>query len=256
MTTLHRLMAEPARYRAETPWGPFEAVAATLVIVVTPLVLVSLVMFAHGTLGTMTGGGNAFLKDMMRLNTPSGVLVLGLSQLVSLGLVWWFASRRGMRLATLSLARPYPSYLMCAVLAAYFIVAMGVIEFGLYQLIKFDVFKDSKFLVEGLRSDMWPFVLVMAVVLAPLWEELTFRGFLLSALANSRLGFVGAGLISTTLWTLLHASYSIPALVSVFAAGLVITWLVWKTGSLRVAIVTHAMVNASAAAFAGLFSPY
>ncbi len=133
---------------------------------------------------------------------------------------------------------------------------MGVIEFFLYQLIKFDVFKDSKFLVEGLRSPLWPFTLFMAVVLAPLWEELTFRGFLFSALAKTKLGVAGGGLISTSLWALLHASYSIPALLSVFAAGLAMTWLVWKTGSVRAAIVTHALVNTSAVIFAGIFSPY
>jgi len=256
MKALQDFMAAPARYKAETPWGPFEATAATLVIVVAPIVLVMLVMFVQSATGSMSGGGDAFVKDMFRLNTPTGVLVLGLSQLVSLGLVWVFAGRKGMRWPTLSFTPPYPSYGLCFALAALFLLAMGLIEFGLYKLIKFDVFKDSKFLVEGLRSELWPFTLVMAVVLAPLWEELTFRGFLLSALAKTRLGIVGAGLITTTLWTGLHASYSIPALISVFSPGLVITWLVWKTGSLRVAIVTHAMVNASAATFAGLFSPY
>ncbi len=256
MTALHQFMAESARYKAETPWGPYQALAATIAIVVVPLVLVLLVMLVQGASGSMTGGGDAFIKDMFRLSTPSGVLALGLNQLAALGLVWWFAGRQGMRWPTLGLSSPYPSYAMCFALAALFIMVMGVIEFGLYQLIKFDVFKDSKLLVEGLRSAMWPFTLVMAVVLAPLWEELTFRGFLLSALAKTRLGIVGAGLISTTLWTLLHVGYSIPALISVFTAGLVLTWLVWKTGSLRVAIVTHAMVNVSAVVFAGLFSPY
>lgn len=256
MSALYEFFAAPARYKPETPWGPFQALAATLAIVLTPMVLLSLVMLTQGVSGSMTGGGDAFMKDMVSLATPTGVLVLGMSQLVSLGLVWWFAGRQGMRWPTFALTSQYPSYQLCFQLAALFIVAMGVIEFGLYTLIKFDVFKDSKFLVDGLRSPMWPFTVFMAVVLAPLWEELTFRGFLLSALAQTRLGIVGGGLISTTLWTLLHASYSIPALVSVFAAGLVMTWLVWKSGSLRIAIVTHAMVNASAVVFAGLFSPY
>ncbi len=256
MSALHEFITAPARYEPETPWGPFEALAATVAIVLTPMLLLALVMLTQSAFGSMTGGGDAFMKDMMRLSTPIGVLVFGISQLVSLGLVWWFAGRQGMRLPTLSLTSPYPSYTMCFLFAALFILVMGVIELGLYRLIKFDVFKDSKFLVEGLRSAMWPFTVFMAVVLAPLWEELTFRGFLLSALARTRLGIVGGGLISTALWTLLHASYSIPALISVFAAGLVMTWLVWKTGSLRIAIVTHAMVNASAAVFAGLYSPY
>ena len=256
MSFLKRFIEMPAQYKPETAWGPFQALAATIVIVVTPLLLLSGVMLAQGASGVVVSGSSDFVKDMMRLNTPTGVMVLGLTQLVSLALVWWFAGRKGLRWQTFSLTSGTPSYATCILLGTIFIATMGAVELVLYQLIEFDVFKDSKFLVEGLRSALWPATLFLAVVLAPLWEELTFRGFLLSALAKSRLGFLGGGLVSNTLWTLLHASYSIPALLSVFAAGLAITWLVWKTGSLRVAIVTHALVNASAAAFAGIFSPY
>lgn len=256
MSYLREVLTGPARYKPETPWGPFEALAATVAIVLAPLLLLSVVMITQGATGSLATGSDTFVKDMMRLDTPVGVVVLIMSQLVSLGLVWWFAGRKGMRWPTFSLTSSYPGYGVCLAVAVLFIVAMGLIEFALYQLIKFDLFKDSKFLVDGLRSAMWPFVLFMAVVLAPLWEELTFRGFLLSALAKTRLGIVGGGLVSTALWTSLHSSYSIPALISVFAAGLALTWLVWKTGNLRVAIVTHALINASAAVFAGLFSPY
>lgn len=256
MSFLKEFLQTPAQYKAETAWGPFSALLATIIIVITPILLLSGVMLVQGASGSLTHGGSNFIRDMMRLNTPAGIIALGTTQLVSLGLVLLFAGRQGLRWPTLSLSSGTPGYLTCLALGALFIVAMGIIEFVLYQFIKFDFFKDSKFLVEGLRSAMLPAVLVLAVVLAPLWEEMTFRGFLLSALAKSRLGIVGGGLVSNTLWTLLHASYSLPALLSVFAAGLVITWLVWKTGSLRIAIVTHAMVNASAAVFAGVFSPY
>lgn len=254
--TLLGLLKGPARYQAETPWSPLSASAATVAIVALPLLLLPLVGAVLSALGLLPPSDDGAMRDALRLSTPTGVAVLGGSQLVSLALVWWFAGRGGKRWETLSLTRQWPSYVTCLMIAVVFLIIMGLIEFALYHLIQFDVFKDSRFLVEGLRSVWWPIVLFLAVVLAPLWEELTFRGFLLSALAKSRLGFWGAGLVSNTLWAGLHASYSIPALVGVFGAGLVITWLVWKTGSIRVAIVTHAAVNASAAAFAGFFSPY
>lgn len=255
-STLKSILTGPARYQADTPWQALPALAATVVIVALPLLLLPLIGFGLSAFGIIGHTGDAAMRDALRLNTPTGVAVLGGSQLVSLALVWWFAGRGGRRLETLSLASGWPSYAKCLMIALVFLVIMAVIEFVLYHLIKFDVFRDSRFLVEGLRSVWWPVVLVLAVVLAPLWEELTFRGFLLSALAKTRLGIVGGGLVSNTLWAGLHAGYSLPALIGVFTAGLVITWLVWKTGSIRVAIVTHAAVNASAAAFAGIFSPY
>ena len=63
------------------------------------------------------------------------------------------------------------------------------------------------------------------------------------ALAQSRLGFWGAALISSLLWTALHAGYSLVGLAEVFAIGLFLSWLLWRTGSLRVAIFCHALYN-------------
>ena len=68
-------------------------------------------------------------------------------------------------------------------------------------------------------------IALIAVVLAPLWEELTFRGFLLSALANTRIGFWGGAIVANILWTSLHATYSWAGVASVFLAGLILSWL-------------------------------
>ena len=93
-------------------------------------------------------------------------------------------------------------------------------------------------------------LLLAAVVLAPLWEELTFRGFLLSALAQSRLGFRGAALVTNSAWTALHWNYSAAGLTAVFTAGTVLTWLLWRTGSIRVPIAAHGIANLFAVLFA------
>ena len=81
------------------------------------------------------------------------------------------------------------------------------------------------------------------VVGAPLSEELLFRGFLLSALAQSRLGYFGAALLTTLGWTVLHAGYSGLGLIEVFLAGLLFSWLLWRTGNLWVPIACHAFYN-------------
>jgi hypothetical protein len=70
-----------------------------------------------------------------------------------------------------------------------------------------------------------------------------FRGFLLSALARSQLGFAGGTIITTTWWTLLHWGYSAAGIVEVFLIGLFLSWLLWRTGSLRVPIFCHALYN-------------
>jgi membrane protease YdiL (CAAX protease family) len=74
-------------------------------------------------------------------------------------------------------------------------------------------------------------------------EELLFRGFLLSALARTALGFWGAALVATLLWTAMHVGYSLTGIVEVFIIGMFFSWLLWRTGSLRVAIFCHALYN-------------
>jgi membrane protease YdiL (CAAX protease family) len=82
---------------------------------------------------------------------------------------------------------------------------------------------------------------------------LTFRGFLLSALAKTRLGFWPAATISAALWTALHAGYSYAGLASVFAGGMALSWLMWRTGSLRAVVVAHAVANVAAVLFAHFY---
>lgn len=90
-----------------------------------------------------------------------------------------------------------------------------------------------------------PLWLTLAVfcLLAPVAEELLFRGFLFSALAGSRLGVIGAALLTTVVWTALHVGHLPHAKAQVFAAGLFLTWLLVRTASLRVPIACHVLYN-------------
>jgi membrane protease YdiL (CAAX protease family) len=118
-------------------------------------------------------------------------------------------------------------------------LVLAAIEVGF----RHDVATDLRPFVGLARGPDWPLTAAVVGIGAPLSEELLFRGFLLSALARSRLGFWGAAIVSTLLWSGLHAGYSLAGLAEVFVIGLFFSWLVWRTGSLRVAIACHATYN-------------
>ena len=99
-----------------------------------------------------------------------------------------------------------------------------------------------------LNSGARPLVLLIICVGAPVSEELLFRGFLFSGLAKTRLGFIGTALVTTILWTGLHAGYSVFGLVEVLSIGLYLSWLLVRTGSLWVTIFCHAAYNTVVAA--------
>ena len=117
---------------------------------------------------------------------------------------------------------------------------MSVVQ---YFLVSGDLFADLRPFVNVAIGPDWALAFLVVGIGAPLAEELLFRGFLLSALARTRVGFAGAAVASTSLWTALHAGYSLLGIVEVFTIGLFFSWMLWRTGSLRVPIFCHALYN-------------
>ena len=91
----------------------------------------------------------------------------------------------------------------------------------------------------------WPLWLAIVLV-APIFEEVFFRGFLYKGLSNSILGVIGAILITNTMWTLLHVHYEPFFIGVIFILGLVFGWARYKTGSILVPIFLHVVNNSLA----------
>jgi membrane protease YdiL (CAAX protease family) len=79
------------------------------------------------------------------------------------------------------------------------------------------------------------------VILAPLFEELVFRG-LLFAILRRRFRFLPAALISALVFGLAHG-YGVVGLISVCWSGVLWAWIYEKTGSLGPGILAHAINN-------------
>lgn len=125
-----------------------------------------------------------------------------------------------------------------------FVLGGAINTFRLYVL-GHDIYADLKQLEFLFRIPIWPASFLVVAVLAPIAEELLFRGVLLPALARSFLGFWGAAVVSTLVWTALHFgnAYSAAGMLLVFMLGIIFSWLFAKTGSLRVPIVAHMLNN-------------
>jgi len=79
------------------------------------------------------------------------------------------------------------------------------------------------------------------VVLAPLFEELAFRGLLFGTLRR-RFTWSTSALVSAGIFAVAHG-YGILGFVSVLWSGLLWAWVYEKTGSLLPSIVAHAANN-------------
>lgn len=83
--------------------------------------------------------------------------------------------------------------------------------------------------------------LVEYVILAPIFEELAFRG-LLFAMLRRRFTFLPAALLSATIFALAHG-YSLLGFMSVLWSGFLWAWIYDRTGSLIPGMVAHAVNN-------------
>jgi membrane protease YdiL (CAAX protease family) len=90
---------------------------------------------------------------------------------------------------------------------------------------------------------------------APVAEELLFRGFFMSALARTSLGYIGAAVTVSGAWAALHFRYPLVDIAILFGLGLLLSWLLWRTGSVRVPIVCHACLGAFAFLTGSSFEP-
>jgi len=128
-------------------------------------------------------------------------------------------------------------------------VLLGSFNAFVYWLKADNMLDDMLPYLQLLRGEGWWIAALAIGAGAPIMEELIFRGFLLSALAKSRLGFWPAAVAATSAWTMLHWGYSATGLAEVFLVGLYFSWLVWRTGSLWPAIACHALYNSSLVVF-------
>lgn len=106
------------------------------------------------------------------------------------------------------------------------------------------------------QPGFWAFFVVI-VLTSPLQaaaEEFLFRGYLLQGLgslvANPWFGVVTSALV----FALFHGTQNLPLFLSRFAFGVVVGWLVLRTGGLEAAIAAHVVNNVFAFTLAGLTS--
>jgi membrane protease YdiL (CAAX protease family) len=88
--------------------------------------------------------------------------------------------------------------------------------------------------------------IVLAIVAAPVLEELVFRGLMFDML-KSTMHWKLAALFSSVSFVAIHQlqlQMGWGHLAGLFATGFGLCWLRWRTGSLTVCILAHALVNA------------
>lgn len=81
------------------------------------------------------------------------------------------------------------------------------------------------------------------VVVAPLAEELLFRGFMFHGIERSQLGAAGAVVICSLAWTILHLHYNLYTVGMIFVSGILLGIARARTNCVYIPIVMHVLQN-------------
>ena len=91
-----------------------------------------------------------------------------------------------------------------------------------------------------------PLFFIAVVIVAPITEEVAFRGFLFRGLSASWLGLSGTLVLTSAMWAMMHVQYDSFTLGQIFVIGLLLGWLRWASGSTLLTIILHVVANAVA----------
>jgi len=149
-----------------------------------------------------------------------------------------------------------PAALGCAALAACLIAKVGLLEHFNIQPSQQGVVTEMQDQLQQSRLASFGALVFLAVVVAPLAEELMFRGMLYLPL-RAGIGRVGGALVASVIFAALHMSWPTPAenlaaMAYLTILALVLTELMEATGSILAPILAHAAHNALMVLFAAL----
>lgn len=97
-------------------------------------------------------------------------------------------------------------------------------------------------------------LIIGIAIVAPVFEETLFRGFIFSGIQQSHLGTAPAILFSSASWAMIHTQYGAFDLFSIFLLGILFSVARIATGSLWVPIILHGVFNLMAILEMALFS--
>jgi len=243
---LQRLFGK-GRYEAQTAWKAWQAIIASIVILVGASVVAAVVLLLpemlNGVFGTAVPG--AGIRGSASGRAHAELTTMLVAQVTMVLATLWAASRQGrtgLTVAQVLALNPVSARTVALALGGLLLClglyngAVQLLDPGAWSrdLVQFEPFVKP--------SVLWLFALIVGLG-APLSEELLFRGFLLPALAQTRVGFPGAAILSSAGWTALHWGYSASGMLEVFIIGLFLSVVLWRSGSIWATIFCHGIYN-------------
>ncbi len=239
---LKEWLSSPYEMRAK-PWGLWATLGFSAIIFVLFLALQFLTVTAFVSAEKAQYPDmdlDAFAKSLSSNGLCIAMMVI-VSGLICTPLALFFARlRKNISLKDYigfrePLKREWAEWLM--ILAAFLCLSDGL-SYLLHQPVV------PPFMIEAYKTaSSLPALLLAVVVVAPIFEEIFFRGFLFQGIRYSRLGPIGAVGLTSLIWAVIHLQYGVYGIAIVFVMGLLFGIARLKTDSIHLLMVMHSLVG-------------
>lgn len=225
------------------PWG-FWATAGFSGIISAAYLMLCVVIVVIFFIAVKVADPQISLEQIEQRISESGLL-MAVSTIAAtpavVGLCWLFAfCRKRMRVRDYLALRPVGQKRLLIWLGA--LVGFIILNDGLTLLIGRPIVPES--MTQAYETSGFPPLLFFAIIIcAPLSEEIFFRGFLFKGLRATWMGAVGATVVTSLLWAMMHVQYDWYGIASIFAGGLLLGAARIHTKSVLTPILMHTAMN-------------
>lgn len=246
------LFAAPKKTKQDiVPWGPWSALGIGFGAYLGPQIMMG-VLIGLLAVATGTDTDNIFTDD------PNYLISFALSVGVSFFGAWiiyeFVRTKKGtlrhlglIKAKALDTLLSFPVY--CFGYLPSLLIAFEMIAVLLPTL---NVDQDQDIGFDGAQGPELVLAFVSLVILAPIFEELLFRGFIFKSLAD-KWDFWPAALTTSVLFGLAHGQLNVA--IDTFILSMFACALVWHTKSIMPAIMLHSIKNVVAYIFLFVIGP-
>lgn len=228
-----------------TPWRPW-ATVGLLLLIIAVMLGVQMVAVVAWMIAEIVRDPSTRVEDLATDLQEDGDLLAILTLVggvAALGLVALLVRSRGATLRdylSLGPVRPKSAFLWILGTLA-FLFSYDLVSTALDRPVVPD------FMVRAYESaGFLPLLWIAVVLVAPIWEEMVFRGFGFRGLRPSRFGLAVAIGIPTLFWACLHLQYDAFDMSYVFLLGVLFGLAREHTGTVTMPILLHVLTNALA----------
>ncbi|HHI82433.1 MAG TPA: CPBP family intramembrane metalloprotease [Rhizobiales bacterium] len=236
-------------FTAETPWRPGLAVLASIGFFFFQGIVAVIVFFIM-LAGKLPADQMADIGRLMSSQAFADAMNVAVLACEALGFLMVllvaerFGGDAGKVLLLKTPKQPGLSALFAVVSILAFFVFLSVVVSAVFPKDAMQGEEQMRQIFSALSNSKYLWAGAVAISIgAPFFEESIFRGFLLTAFARTRLGFSGAAVLTSLLWAVMHAGYSLVMIAGLFALGMVLSAAVRRSGSIWPAIAMHGLWN-------------